>query len=79
VVSEYLAGAFLTLLKWWLAADMPYPPNRWRTSFSNWLYPECGQCSKKSEQKSASMSELLCWAELERQPHPRGVFKGFLV
>src|SRR5579859_5983088 len=28
VVSQYLAGAFLTLLKWWIAADMPYPPEQ---------------------------------------------------
>lgn len=33
VVSEYLAGAFLTLLKWWLAADMPYPPEQMESIF----------------------------------------------
>jgi hypothetical protein len=26
VVSPYLAGAFLNLLKWWLEAGMPYAP-----------------------------------------------------
>lgn len=26
VVAQYLAGAFLTLFKWWLEADMPYSP-----------------------------------------------------
>lgn len=26
VVSEYLSGAFLNLMKWWIAADMPYTP-----------------------------------------------------
>ena len=33
VVSEYLAGAFLTLLKWWIAADMPYPPEQMESIF----------------------------------------------
>ena len=33
VVSEYLAGAFLTLLKWWVAADMPYPPEQMENIF----------------------------------------------
>ena len=28
VVSQYLAGAFLNLLKWWLEAEMPYAPER---------------------------------------------------
>ncbi len=26
VMSSYLAGAFLNLLKWWVKAGMPYPP-----------------------------------------------------
>jgi len=26
VVSQYLAGAFLNLLKWWLEVEMPYSP-----------------------------------------------------
>lgn len=28
VLSYYLAGAFITLLKWWLDNRMPYPPER---------------------------------------------------
>lgn len=44
IVAHYLAGTFLTLLKWWLSADMPYSaeemdeffqqlalPGRWAT------------------------------------------------
>lgn len=33
VVSEYLAGTFFTLLKWWVAADMPYPPDQMESIF----------------------------------------------
>ena len=39
VVSNYLAGAFLTLLKWWLAADMPYPPQQMETIFEQLALP----------------------------------------
>jgi AcrR family transcriptional regulator len=39
VVSEYLAGAFLTLLKWWLAADMPYPPEKMESIFQQLALP----------------------------------------
>lgn len=39
VVSEYLAGAFLTLLKWWLAADMPYPPDQMEAIFQQLALP----------------------------------------
>jgi AcrR family transcriptional regulator len=39
VVSEYLAGAFLTLLKWWLAADMPYPPQQMENIFQQLALP----------------------------------------
>jgi AcrR family transcriptional regulator len=28
VVAQYLAGAFLNLLKWWIEAEMPYSPER---------------------------------------------------
>ena len=28
VVFQYLAGAFLNLLKWWIVAEMPYSPER---------------------------------------------------
>jgi AcrR family transcriptional regulator len=33
VLSEYLASAFLTLVKWWLSADMPYPPEQMESTF----------------------------------------------
>jgi AcrR family transcriptional regulator len=39
VVSEYLAGTFLTLLKWWLAADMPYPPEQMESIFQQLALP----------------------------------------
>jgi AcrR family transcriptional regulator len=39
VVSEYLAGAFLTLLKWWVAADMPYPPQQMENIFQQLALP----------------------------------------
>jgi AcrR family transcriptional regulator len=39
VVSQYLAGAFLTLLKWWLAADMPYPPEQMESIFQQLALP----------------------------------------
>jgi AcrR family transcriptional regulator len=39
VVSEYLAGAFLTLLKWWLSADMPYPPEQMESIFQQLALP----------------------------------------
>lgn len=39
VVSQYLAGAFLTLLKWWVAADMPYPPEQMESIFQQLALP----------------------------------------
>jgi AcrR family transcriptional regulator len=39
VVSEYLAGAFLTLFKWWVAASMPYPPEQMETIFQHLALP----------------------------------------
>ena len=39
VVSQYLAGAFLTLLKWWLATDMPYPPEQMENIFQQLALP----------------------------------------
>jgi AcrR family transcriptional regulator len=39
VVSEYLAGAFITLLKWWLSADMPYPPEQMESLFQQLALP----------------------------------------
>jgi AcrR family transcriptional regulator len=39
VVSEYLAGAFLTLLKWWVEASMPYPPQQMEHIFQQLALP----------------------------------------
>ena len=39
VVSEYLAGAFLTLLKWWVEASMPYPPEQMENIFQQLALP----------------------------------------
>jgi AcrR family transcriptional regulator len=39
VVSQYLAGAFLTLLKWWVAAGMPYPPEQMESIFQQLALP----------------------------------------
>ncbi|HLZ61192.1 MAG TPA: TetR/AcrR family transcriptional regulator [Ktedonosporobacter sp.] len=39
VVSQYLAGAFLTLLKWWVEADMPYPPEQMESIFQQLALP----------------------------------------
>jgi AcrR family transcriptional regulator len=39
VVSQYLAGTFLTLLKWWLSADMPYPPEQMESIFQQLALP----------------------------------------
>ena len=39
VVSEYLASAFLTLLKWWLEASMPYPPEQMESIFQQLALP----------------------------------------
>jgi AcrR family transcriptional regulator len=39
VVSQYLAGAFLNLLKWWLEAEMPYSPERMDEMFQQLALP----------------------------------------
>jgi AcrR family transcriptional regulator len=39
VVAQYLAGTYLTLLKWWLAADMPYSPKQMETIFEQLALP----------------------------------------
>ena len=39
VVSQYLAGAFLNLLKWWLEAEMPYSPERMNEMFQQLALP----------------------------------------
>ena len=39
VVAQYLAGAFLNLLKWWLEAEMPYPPEQMDAMFQQLALP----------------------------------------
>ncbi len=39
VVAEYLVRTFLTLLKWWVAADMPYPPEQMESIFQQLALP----------------------------------------
>jgi AcrR family transcriptional regulator len=39
VMSQYLAGAFVNLLKWWLEADMPYSPERMDEMFQQLAMP----------------------------------------
>jgi len=39
VISEYLAGAFLNLLKWWLEAEMPYSPAQMDDMFQQLALP----------------------------------------
>ncbi|MBA2679970.1 MAG: TetR/AcrR family transcriptional regulator [Ktedonobacteraceae bacterium] len=39
VVSHYLAGAFLNLLKWWLEAEIPCPPEQIDQIFQQLVMP----------------------------------------
>jgi AcrR family transcriptional regulator len=39
VVAQHLAGAFLNLLKWWLEAEMPYPPEQMDAMFQQLALP----------------------------------------
>lgn len=39
VISSYLAGAFLNLLKWWVKAGMPYPPEEMNRIFQQLALP----------------------------------------
>jgi Transcriptional regulator C-terminal region len=38
-MSQYLAGAFVNLLKWWLEAEMPYSPERMDEMFQQLAMP----------------------------------------
>lgn len=50
VVSAYLAGAFLNLLKWWLKAGMPYTPEEMDRIFRQLALPAVwATLEKKSE------------------------------
>jgi AcrR family transcriptional regulator len=39
VVSQYLAGSFLILLKWWVVAEMPYTPEQMESIFQQLVLP----------------------------------------
>ena len=39
VMSQYLAGAFLNLLEWWLEAEMPYSPEQMYEIFKQLALP----------------------------------------
>lgn len=39
MISSYLAGAFLNLLKWWVKAGMPYPPEEMDQIFQQLALP----------------------------------------
>ena len=39
VIAQYLAGAFLNLLKWWLEAEMPYSPEQMDEMFQRLALP----------------------------------------
>ena len=39
VVSQYLTGALLTLLKWWIEASMPYSPQQMENIFQQLALP----------------------------------------
>lgn len=39
MVAQYLAGAFLSLLKWWIEADMPYSPEHMDEVFRKMSIP----------------------------------------
>ena len=39
VVSQYLAGAFLNLLRWWIEAEMPSSPGRMDEIFQQLALP----------------------------------------
>lgn len=39
VVATYLAGGFLTLMRWWLDNNMPYPPEEINRMFEQMVMP----------------------------------------
>lgn len=39
LAAQYLAGAFLTLFKWWLEAEMPYTPEEMDRMFQQLALP----------------------------------------
>jgi len=39
LVANYVTGAWVNLLKWWLANKMPYPPERMEEIFQQMVMP----------------------------------------
>ena len=39
MISQYLAGSFLSLLKWWLKAEMPHTPEQMESIFQQLALP----------------------------------------
>jgi hypothetical protein len=56
VVSQYLAGAFLNLLKWWLEAGMPYSSEQMDSMFQQLALPgvwaTLGRRSEEAEEQA---------------------------
>jgi hypothetical protein len=42
VASQFLAGAFLNLLTWWIEAEMPYSPEQMNAMFQQLALPGVG-------------------------------------
>jgi AcrR family transcriptional regulator len=55
VVSQYLSGAFLTVLEWWLAADMPYPPEHIESIFQQLAMPGAWAILKEKQARTVSV------------------------
>jgi hypothetical protein len=49
VISQYLAGSFLSLLKWWLKAEMPYAPEQMERIFQQLALPGVQTITKGKE------------------------------
>lgn len=50
VMAQYLAGAFLNLLKWWIEAEMPYSPERMDEIFQQLALPGVLATTEKKSQ-----------------------------
>ena len=72
LLADYLAGALLTLLKWWLDNELPYPPERMDALFQELVLPGVraavyGQTSGNTDlhidpiMETVSVRELYAW------------------
>jgi len=39
ILADYVAGAFLSLLRWWLEHQRPYPPEQMHAIFQQLVLP----------------------------------------